>query len=124
MPEITLKTLVIRFKWQILLTNLMVFLESMLGVLIPFFIGLAINDLLDQSFQGVIYLIVVSGEDGRFIAHWGYMVHWLMHTILPSFAEHGDGGVGGNSPVPFMPGVPLWSGVRIKYRLKMKRSIA
>jgi hypothetical protein len=60
MPEITLKTLVVRFKWQILFTNLMVFLESILGVLIPLFIGLAINDLLDQSFRGVIYLIAVS----------------------------------------------------------------
>lgn len=60
MPEITLKTLFVRFKWRILLTNLMVFLESILGVLIPLFIGLAINDLLDQSFRGVIYLIVVS----------------------------------------------------------------
>jgi hypothetical protein len=60
MPDITLKTLVVRFKWQILFTNLMVFLESILGVLIPLFIGLAINDLLDQSFRGVIYLILVS----------------------------------------------------------------
>lgn len=60
MPVITLKTLVVRFKWRILLTNLMVLLESILGVLIPLFIGLAINDLLDQSFRGVIYLIVVS----------------------------------------------------------------
>lgn len=60
MPEITLKTLVVRFKWPILLTNLLVFLESILGVLIPLFIGLAINDLLDQSFRGVIYLIVVG----------------------------------------------------------------
>lgn len=60
MPEITLKSLAVRFKWQILLTNLMVFLESILGVLIPLFIGLAINDLLDQSLRGVIYLIVVS----------------------------------------------------------------
>lgn len=60
MPEITLKTLVIRFKWRILLTNLLVFLESILGVLIPLFIGLAINDLLDGSLRGVIYLIVLS----------------------------------------------------------------
>ena len=60
MPEITLKTLVVRFKWPILLTNLWVFLESILGGLIPLFIGLAINDLLDQSLRGVIYLIVVS----------------------------------------------------------------
>lgn len=60
MPEITLQTLVVRFKWQILLTNLLVFLESILGVLIPLFIGLAINDLLDGSFLGVIYLIVLG----------------------------------------------------------------
>ena len=60
MSEITLKTLVVRFKWQILVTNLLVFLESILGVLIPLFIGLAINDLLEQSFRGVIYLIVLG----------------------------------------------------------------
>ena len=60
MSEITLKTLVVRFKWPILITNLLVFLELILGVLIPLFIGLAINDLLDGSFRGVIYLIVVG----------------------------------------------------------------
>ena len=60
MSEITLKTLVVRFKWPILLTNLLVFLESILGVLIPLFIGLAINDLLEESFRGVIYLIVLG----------------------------------------------------------------
>lgn len=60
MSEVTLKTLVVRFKWRILLTNLMVFLESILGVLIPLYVGLAVNDLLDQSLEGVIYLLVVS----------------------------------------------------------------
>lgn len=60
MSEITLRTLVVRFKWPILITNLLVFFESILGVLIPLFIGLAINDLLDGSFRGVIYLIVVG----------------------------------------------------------------
>ncbi len=48
------------FDSSILLTNLLVFLESILGVLIPLFIGLAINDLLDGSLRGVIYLIVVG----------------------------------------------------------------
>jgi ABC-type multidrug transport system fused ATPase/permease subunit len=60
MSDITLRTLVVRFKWPILLTNLLVFLESILGVLIPLFIGLAINDLLEQSYRGVIYLIVLG----------------------------------------------------------------
>jgi ABC-type multidrug transport system fused ATPase/permease subunit len=60
MSDIILRTLVVRFKWPILLTNLLVFLESILGVLIPLFIGLAINDLLEQSFRGVIYLIVLG----------------------------------------------------------------
>jgi hypothetical protein len=60
MPEITLKTLVVRFKGRILLTNLLVVVESILGVLVPLFIGLAINDLLDQSLRGVIYLVVLS----------------------------------------------------------------
>ncbi len=60
MSEITIKTLVVRFKWPILLTNLLVILESILGVLIPLFIGLAINDLLEESLRGVIYLIVLG----------------------------------------------------------------
>lgn len=60
MTELTLKTLAVRFKWRIALTNLLVFLESILGVLIPLFIGLAINDLLDGSLRGVIYLIVLG----------------------------------------------------------------
>lgn len=59
MTEITLKTLAVRFKWRILLTNLLVFLESLLTVLIPLFVGLAINDLLENSIQGVIYLLVL-----------------------------------------------------------------
>jgi hypothetical protein len=57
MSEITVKTLVVRFKWRILLTNLLVFLESIFGVLVPLFIGVAINDLLEESFRGVIYLV-------------------------------------------------------------------
>ena len=64
MPEITLKTLVVRFQWRILLTNLLVVLESILGVLIPLVIGLAINDLLDGSLRGVIYLTVLSLSSG------------------------------------------------------------
>jgi ABC-type multidrug transport system fused ATPase/permease subunit len=59
-PKMTMKTLVVRFKWQILFTTLLVLFESLFGVLIPLFIGLAINDLLDQSLRGVIYLIGVS----------------------------------------------------------------
>ena len=57
MSEITIQTLAVRFKWRILLTNLLVFLESIFGVLVPLFMGLAINDLLDESFRGVIYLV-------------------------------------------------------------------
>ena len=60
MTELTLKTLVFRFKWQILFTNLLVFFESILGVSLPLFIGLAINDLLDDSLRGVYYLVVLG----------------------------------------------------------------
>lgn len=60
MSETNIKTLVVRFKWRILFTNLLVFFESIFGVLIPLFIGLAINDLLDESFQGAIHLILLG----------------------------------------------------------------
>jgi ABC-type multidrug transport system fused ATPase/permease subunit len=60
MSEITLKTLAIRFKWGILLTTVLVFFESIFSVLVPLFIGIAINDLLDESIRGVIQLIVLG----------------------------------------------------------------
>ena len=74
MSEITLKTLVVRFKWPILVTNLLVFLESILGVLIPLFIGLAINDLLEESFRGVIYLIVLGFHRLRLVVFEDFMI--------------------------------------------------
>jgi ABC-type multidrug transport system fused ATPase/permease subunit len=60
MPEISLKTVLWRFKWPIFRTNLMVVLESILGVLIPLFIGWAINDLLAESLQGIYRLAILG----------------------------------------------------------------
>lgn len=60
MSEITITVLVIRFKWKVLGTIVLVFFESVCGVLIPLFIGLAINDLLKGSFRGLIHLVVLG----------------------------------------------------------------
>jgi ABC-type multidrug transport system fused ATPase/permease subunit len=56
MHDISLKSLIIRFKWRVLFTFLLVVIESLLDILYPLLIGLAINDLLDSKFNGVVHL--------------------------------------------------------------------
>ena len=56
MYEITLQSIIFRFKWRIIVTFTLVVLESLLGILYPLLIGLAINDLLDGKYNGTIYL--------------------------------------------------------------------
>ena len=56
MKKITLRTIFSRFKWRISLTMLLVSAESILGLLYPLLIGLAINDLIEQSYSGLYYL--------------------------------------------------------------------
>lgn len=53
---ISLKHLILRFKWRISFTFLLVIVESLLAVFYPLLIGLAINDLLEGSYQGSILL--------------------------------------------------------------------
>lgn len=60
MQSISLLNLVIRFKWRISLTFLLVILESILSILYPLFIGYAINDLLQNQYQGIIQLSVLG----------------------------------------------------------------
>ncbi len=56
MYEISLKHLIFRFKWRISLTFVLVVLESILGTLFPLLIGLAINDLLEGIYDGILYV--------------------------------------------------------------------
>lgn len=60
MRKISLLTLIKRFKWRVSLTVIVVIIEAMLGVLYPLFIGYAINDLLEKSYQGLIELAVLG----------------------------------------------------------------
>ena len=56
MAGISLSGLFVRFKWRISATFLLVVLESALGVLYPLLIGLAIDDLLADSLEGLLHL--------------------------------------------------------------------
>ena len=60
MKNISLVALINRFKYRISLTLSVVVIEAMLGVLYPLFIGYAINDLLDKSYQGLINLAILG----------------------------------------------------------------
>ena len=53
MKRITLRTIFLRFKWRISFTMLLVIAESLLGILFPLLIGIAINDLLDDKYTGL-----------------------------------------------------------------------
>jgi len=56
MHKISLRNLIFRFKWRISFTFTLVLLESLLGILYPLLIGLAINDLLEGKYNGIIHL--------------------------------------------------------------------
>lgn len=75
----TLKNIILPFKWQFSLTLFLVLTESALEVLFPLFIGLAIDDVLQNEYSWVIYLgllgvasILIGGGrrfyDSRFYA--------------------------------------------------------
>ncbi len=57
----TLKAIFLRFRWQILLTLLLVIIEAILGIFYPLLIGIAINDLLKKSYQGLYWLTALGG---------------------------------------------------------------
>lgn len=56
MRGISLKNLILRFKWRVLATFSLVVIESMLDILYPLLTGLAINDLLDGRYDGLAHL--------------------------------------------------------------------
>ena len=60
MSEITLRQQVLRFRWRILLTIVLVTIESFLEILYPLFIGYALNDLIDDSFRGILRLAALG----------------------------------------------------------------
>jgi len=54
--NISIKSLMVRFKWRILLTFSLVVIEAITNILFPLLIGVAINGLLEESFTGIVYL--------------------------------------------------------------------
>ncbi len=56
----TLKAIFCQFKWQISLTLSLVIIEAILGVFYPLLIGIAINDLLEDSYQGLYWLTALG----------------------------------------------------------------
>lgn len=60
MENISIKSLIFRFKWRVLLTFVLVILEAITGVLFPLLIGIAINGLLEDSYQGIGYLSIAG----------------------------------------------------------------
>ncbi len=70
--SLSLKSIFMRFKWRISLTLSLVVIETLLALLYPLFIGWAINDLLNNSFSGIYWLVglgitsVLMGSARRF----------------------------------------------------------
>ena len=60
MTNISIKNLLLRFRWRILFTFVLVTLEALTGILFPLLIGIAIDDLLEDRFDGVIYLSIAG----------------------------------------------------------------
>lgn len=58
----TFKEIFFRFKWKISLTIFLVIIESILGIFYPLLIGVAINDLLDKSHQGLYWLALLGAS--------------------------------------------------------------
>ena len=72
MQKISLRNLIIRFKWRISFTFTLVVLDALLNILYPLLIGLAINDLLEGKYIGIMRLVglgvlsLVVGSARRF----------------------------------------------------------
>jgi len=56
----SLRSIFLRFKWRISLTLALVLLESVLEILYPLCIGMAINSLLEGSHQGLLVLAILG----------------------------------------------------------------
>lgn len=70
--SLSLKSIFIRFKWRITFTLSLVTIETLLELLFPLFIGWAINDLLNDTYDGIYLLlglgviVVIMGSARRF----------------------------------------------------------
>jgi ABC-type bacteriocin/lantibiotic exporter with double-glycine peptidase domain len=60
MQNVSINNLFMRFKWRVSLTLLLVIAESGVYLLFPLFIGFAINDLIDKSYEGLINLLIIG----------------------------------------------------------------
>ena len=60
MTNISIKSLLLRFRWRILFTFVLVTMEALTGILFPLLIGIAINGLLEDSFDGILYLSIAG----------------------------------------------------------------
>jgi hypothetical protein len=60
MTNISIKSLLLRFRWLILFTFVLVTLEALSGILSPLLIGIAVNGLLEDSFYGTLYLSIAG----------------------------------------------------------------
>ena len=70
--SLSLKSIFLRFKWRISFTLSLVIIETLLALLFPLFIGWAINGLLNDSYEGIYWLLglgaitVIMGSARRF----------------------------------------------------------
>ena len=58
MTNFSINSLLLRFRWKILFTFALVTLEALTGILFPLLIGIAIDGLLEDSIDGVLYLSI------------------------------------------------------------------
>lgn len=84
---LSLKSIFLRFKWRVSFTFSLVAIETLLELLYPLFIGWAINDLLNDSYDGIYLLIglgtitLIMGSARRFYDTRIYAV--IYETITP-----------------------------------------
>jgi len=60
MTNISIKSLLLRFRWRILFTFVLVTLEALTGILFPLLIGIAIDGLLEDSIDGILYISIAG----------------------------------------------------------------
>ena len=60
MTNISIKSLLLRFRWRIMFTFVLVTLEALTGIFFPLLIGIAIDGLLEDSIDGVLYLSIAG----------------------------------------------------------------
>ncbi len=59
MKKLSLRGIFNRYRWKITFTFALLAVENVLNLLVPFTLGLAINDLIDHKYNGVIYFVAI-----------------------------------------------------------------